>query len=775
MWGDSSIINHTIAQLNPFRWSRSQSISQSLEQLKAYECQGVNRPVLIYMWKLGNVEKHNYSHIADAIAKLGNWLLAENHGDEHEGPDVGFLAVSENPRLQAWGCHEQPEGYSDSQLPPEASGSSSSNLEAAELDGILLPQSCLKATAGQQPSSVSPADIGAADAVSEMFEDDGIMQLLLAGGDDALLGQWLQQVVALMALRDDLSLDAGCILVCAVASADSSNVLAACKGLHKAIADIDAADRLETVLGSDGQLQSAPLVLSFLAEQVGKVEGGLREKLARDLIVLLGVPGWKRIFETRDLHRGLPDDVRFKLASSGIVLGHASEAAGTLHQDQLQNVVQEALHQATSSLVEAGARIVILGDRGAGKSSICNSAFGKVVAAARPGKSVTPDITLYEATEKCPVHIYDTKGFETLSDSEDALAQLKELIEERRQAVAKYLPDDPAAVKEQLHAIWWVIDVVGGGRFSPKSVEDVAKLFSETNVPIIMVLNKCDVEEAYVREVERSVQEHCLWASSVVRVVACPRLGPMAQLCEECGSADIANNCKRMCYSCESCGRSRVPFKANYGFDELVRVTIQCLPMMVTASFVSAQKVWLEGLDKEANRTICIFGALAGGCGAAPMPFLTHFALFPLQVTMVIRLASIYGVILSWKTGLHIVCSLGVVSTVGFLGWTAANVIKVVPGLSAVGCASDACVSATFTIAIGLMVRTMMRRVRGKAATSDIEVLPEHLAELMSIEERRSLFTAYFNRLRAPLMELMQDASATSIESLEAAIDRVGY
>lgn len=303
----------------------------------------------------------------------------------------------------------------------------------------------------------------------------------------------------------------------------------------------------------------------------------------------------------------------------------------------------------------------------------------------------------------------------------------------------------------------------------------MARLFSDTGVPIIMVLNKCDVEESYVREVERSVQEHCLWASSVVRVVAFPRLGPIAQVCEECGSSDIEINCKRMWYSCDNCDRRRVPFKNNYGFDELVRVTIQCLPKMVSASFVSAQKVWLQGLDEAALREICIFGAAAGGMGAAPLPFLTHFALFPLQVTMVVRLASIYGVIISWKAALHIVCSLGVVSTVGFIGWTAASALKVLPALNAVGMASDACVSLTFTITIGLVVRTMLRRVRGKAAGVDIEVKPEDLAELMSIEERRSLFTQYFNRLRAPLAELMEDASSASVEALEHAMDAAGY
>jgi len=748
MWGDAGIVGHAVAQWNPLRWSSAASIKATLEDLERYETQGVQRSVLMSFTGSVSTWKRRYPNVADAVEFLKNATPSESEANSQGGESSS-------------GRHDSPFILPDSCVVTQK----------------IAPPNCGVESHSDVPSqSVQfPTD----EVTSPLITDEGIMQLLLAGGQEALLGQWLQQVIALMSLRPDFVLDAIKDHAFIEAPCDDSDALEACKGIHKALADIIAADQLEEILASEAQLQTAPLVLTFLAEQVGKAEGGLRATLSKDLAILLSVLGWQEVFELRGLTCSLPDDCRYTLASSGILLGSANGASavldGAVHQDQVKTIVQEALHQATSSLVDAGARIVILGDRGAGKSSICNAAFGNVVAAAGAGRPVTTGITLYEATEKCPVHIYDTKGFETLSDNSDALSQLKDLVEERKQAVAQYPPDDPVAVKEQLHAIWWVIDVAGGGRFNPESVETVARLFSETGVPIIMVLNKCDVEESYVREVERSVREHCLWANNIVRVVAFPRLGPIAQLCEECGSPDIAINCKSKCYSCETCERKRVPFKGSYGFDELVRVTIQCLPKMVTASFTAAQKVWLEGLDRIALRDICIFGAAAGGMGAAPLPFLTHFALFPLQVTMVVKLASVYGVIFSWKTGVHVVCSLGVVSTVGFLGWTAANVLKLMPGLNTVGMVTDACVSASFTVAIGLVVRTMLRRVRGKAATDDIEVKPEDLAELMSIEERRSLFTAYFNRLRAPLMELMEDASSASVEALELAIVRLDY
>lgn len=83
----------------------------------------------------------------------------------------------------------------------------------------------------------------------------------------------------------------------------------------------------------------------------------------------------------------------------------------------------------------------------------------------------------HEASEECPVHIYDSKGFETF-DTE--LDQIQKLVEERRVAAARYHLDDPRRITEQLHAVWWVIDVIGGGRFQPEQMMKLVfhKLFS---------------------------------------------------------------------------------------------------------------------------------------------------------------------------------------------------------------------------------------------------------------------------------------------------------
>ena len=156
----------------------------------------------------------------------------------------------------------------------------------------------------------------------------------------------------------------------------------------------------------------------------------------------------------------------------------------------------------------------------------------------------------YAASESCPVHIYDTIGFET--GGVEAQDQLQKLIQERKEAAAKHSLDDPEHCQENLHMVWWVIDVIAGGRFNPEHIQQVSKLFRDSGIPIIMVLNKCDTLKDNVEEVEKKVRSTCPWAKHIVQVVTDPRLGP-ARLSCECGSTNIFISASTRSYICSVC------------------------------------------------------------------------------------------------------------------------------------------------------------------------------------------------------------------------------
>lgn len=78
------------------------------------------------------------------------------------------------------------------------------------------------------------------------------------------------------------------------------------------------------------------------------------------------------------------------------------------------------LHSVVGLTAETlGPRILIMGASGAGKSSVLNACFGAHVANISHCLPCTQSISYFPATERCPIHLYDTKGFETQSTNED--------------------------------------------------------------------------------------------------------------------------------------------------------------------------------------------------------------------------------------------------------------------------------------------------------------------------------------------------------------------
>ncbi|CAJ1434963.1 unnamed protein product [Effrenium voratum] len=279
-------------------------------------------------------------------------------------------------------------------------------------------------------------------------------------------------------------------------SIDDAEVAHVLSSLHRLVESLAAAGELRDVLDRD--VTSANLVLRFLAEQSHEVLGF--NAAGKALKAILQVPSWKEMFELWGLQHAVSQECRFKLSKEGILVEERHSKKTSFldrdHSETTHGLLRHELYETAQQLAERGARIVVLGDRGTGKSSLCNAAFGRQLAQTGVGRSVTQLITLYPATESCPVNLYDTKGFETDGDQ---LEQLKKLVEERRRASERHNVEDPARVSELLHLVWWVVDVISGGRFNPGHMQKVCSLLHKNGIPVIIVLNKCDAPEDFVR------------------------------------------------------------------------------------------------------------------------------------------------------------------------------------------------------------------------------------------------------------------------------------
>jgi len=279
-------------------------------------------------------------------------------------------------------------------------------------------------------------------------------------------------------------------------------------------------------------------------------------------------------------------------------------------------------------------------------------------------------------------------------------------------------------------------------------------------------LNKCDTPADFVEGVKSQVVEHCPWAAAIVEVASNPLQGPLRQLCEDCGSDEIMINPKNKFYVCDQCGEQRKSFKPNYGFDGLVQATSERLPDMVVCSLLAAQKTVLEGMDSSSIKVIAGYVVAASGVGLTPVFLLSDVFVCGVVLGMIRHLASIYDVLMSTKTILSVLASLGA-SLLGLCGrCLGTTVIKSIPGLTAFGMAADALTSALAAASIGALFRELFRRLRGKALMR--EVKPEDLQEVMGVEEMRKFFYDYMQRIRAPLMELAGDISSAALENVLA-------
>lgn len=114
----------------------------------------------------------------------------------------------------------------------------------------------------------------------------------------------------------------------------------------------------------------------------------------------------------------------------------------------LEKELREKLAQAQNDLKNNGPTIVVLGETGAGKSSLINAVFGAKVARVGHGKPITKEFEYHRATDDCPVNIYDSKGFE-LGDKQ-ITQNIKKFLRDRTNYATLEVD-----MSKQIHVVWY--------------------------------------------------------------------------------------------------------------------------------------------------------------------------------------------------------------------------------------------------------------------------------------------------------------------------------
>ena len=339
------------------------------------------------------------------------------------------------------------------------------------------------------------------------------------------------------------------------------------------------------------------------------------------------------------------------------------------------------------------ANILISGQTGVGKSTLINAVFRVPLAEEGTGKPVTKNVQRYDVAG-VPVTIYDTPGIELGHAKKDVIRDYMKTIGESRKG-------GPDMV---IHVAWYCIDA-GQTRVQDYDVEIVRALAGE--VPVILVLTQC-IDDQRASALEQTIAgEELPIEGSPVRTLARERT--------------VAGH--------------TIPPR---GLEELVERTDDILPEAVRRAFTNAQGVVIRLKANQARAVVGASSVAAAGIGAVPIPVPDAAVLMPVQLGMLASINAIFGMDMGSDRAVNLIRGLvgqGGVTLVG--RQIAANLLKVIPGVSLI----NASVAAALTAALGeayiQLCGEMLRRQAAGKPMPDADMLPFLLDAYQNVFKKR--------------------------------------
>jgi uncharacterized protein (DUF697 family)/predicted GTPase len=324
------------------------------------------------------------------------------------------------------------------------------------------------------------------------------------------------------------------------------------------------------------------------------------------------------------------------------------------------------------------ANIAMFGATGVGKSTLLNAIFGAPIAETGVGEPVTTTTELF-VNEAGTLAIYDGAGVE-IGEKTPFRGVSRRIFRNRT-----------GDVDALIHVAWYCVNsrtdrLEAGQR---KIIEAVAA----RGIPVVLVLTKASVRNNIIDPAAVALAD-AIEAMKLPIVTGRPIVT---------SAVDDAFN-----------------GTGQYGLENLLDVTYRVVPEAQRVALAAAQTIDLSIKARYARSWIAGAVAFAGGVGATPIPVADAAVLVPAQVTMMARIASIYGI--PKDKAAKLVGSGTAVATAGGK-IAAASLIKLVPG---VGSVISAGVAATITGVLGESWRvTTERAFTGKADLDNAEQLAD--------------------------------------------------
>lgn len=298
--------------------------------------------------------------------------------------------------------------------------------------------------------------------------------------------------------------------------------------------------------------------------------------------------------------------------------------------------------------------VLIAGRSGVGKSTLINAVFQADMVQTGQGKPVTQN-TREVTKEGIPLTIFDTRGLE-MSGFKETLAELEMLVKER-------CSDTDS--NRHIHAGW--ICIQEDGRRVEQAEIDLCDMLAK-HMPVIVVITKSRRDDGFRNEVQRLLPD----AKNVIRVRA---------IGEEFDDGHV------------------IPAM---GLETLVELTSEVIPEGKRRALAAAQKASVEYKKSESMKVVSASAVLAAGIGAVPIAFSDAIALAPVQIGMLARVTTIFGLGLSAaELSTILTAGLGIVAAPLVGRQIVTTLLKLIPGANIAGGAIAATTAATLTTALG--------------------------------------------------------------------------
>ncbi len=347
--------------------------------------------------------------------------------------------------------------------------------------------------------------------------------------------------------------------------------------------------------------------------------------------------------------------------------------------------------------------LAIFGKTGVGKSTLINAIFRENVAETGNSRPVTTE-TRYYHRDGVPLGIYDSRGWEMGETGQQVLDQFHALVKEKKDA----------PVAEQLHVVWYCVRAADK-RFEDRQAEFVRVLVAQ-GLPVMLVLTQVPQNAAGELHPDAIALADDI-ASRNLGIAPHGRPHLTMALADEWGAHPA------------------------HGLDELLRATLEAAPEGARQALINSQQISLELKLEAARAAIRLATAAAAATGAVPIPVADAAVLVPIQITMMAKIAAVYG--LSTNTGKlatlvgAVFASTGVTQAGKYLVRT---MLKAVPGYGTIASGViQAGVASTMTWSVGEAWAVVCRELFKRG--DDLTALPT--------EELRAMFLEEFKRRAA--------------------------